>query len=103
MWCEEKISGIEETDSVPLNSSVVQIQTVAKALCPKDIERLSQSLPSARTHFSEFRRTLISKMRLYDMSLAEVTQLMSQILTESEFNSFESAVTSELRNASRVI
>ncbi len=41
--------GIEETDSVPLNSSVVQIQTVAKALCPKDIERLSQSLPSART------------------------------------------------------
>ncbi len=93
--------GIEETDSVPLNSSVVQIQTAAKALCPKDIERLSQSLPSARTHFSEFRRTLISKMRLYDMSLAEVTQLMSQILTESEFNSFESAVTSELRNASK--
>ncbi len=93
--------GIEETDSVPLNSSVVQIQTVAKALCPKDIERLSQSLPSARTHFSEFRRTLISKMRLYDMSLAEVTQLMSQILTESEFNSFESAVASELRNASK--
>ncbi len=34
--------GIEETDSVPLNSSVVQIQTVAKALGPKDIERLSQ-------------------------------------------------------------
>ncbi len=53
--------GIEETDSVPLNSSVVQIQTVAKALCPKDIERLSQSLPSARTHFSEFRRTLFSR------------------------------------------
>ncbi len=93
--------GIEETDSVPLNSSVVQIQTVAKALGPKDIERLSQSLPAAHTHFSEFRRTLISKMRLYDMSLAEVTQLMSQILTESEFNSFESAVTSELRNASK--
>ncbi len=40
-------------------------------------------------------------MRLYDMSLTEVTQLMSQILTESEFNSFESAVTSELRNASK--
>ncbi len=93
--------GIEETDSVPLNSSVVQIQTVAKTLGPKDIERLSQSLPSARTHFSEFRRTLISKMRLYDMSLAEVTQLMSRILTESEFNSFESAVTSELRNVSK--
>ncbi len=33
--------------------------------------------------------------------LAEVTQLMSQILTESEFNSFESAVTSELRNVSK--
>ncbi len=28
-------------------------------------------------------------------------KLMSQILTESEFNSFESAVTSELRNASK--
>ncbi len=98
---KRRSQGIEETDSVPLNSSVVQIQTVAKALCPKDIERLSQSLPSARMHFSEFRRTLISKMRLYDMSLAEVTQLMSQILTESEFNSFESAVTSELRNASK--
>jgi len=98
---KRRSQGIEETDSVPLNSSVVQIQTVAKALCSKDIERLSQSLPSARTHFSEFRRTLISKMRLYDMSLAEVTQLMSQILTESEFNSFESAVTSELRNASK--
>ncbi len=93
--------GIEGIESVPPNSSVVQVQTVAKALGPKDIERLSQSLPSARTHFSEFRRTLISKMRLYDMSLAEVMQLMSQILTESEFNSFESAVASELRNASK--
>ncbi len=84
--------GIEGIESVPPNSSVVQVQTVAKALGPKDIERLSQSLPSARTNFSEFRRALISKMRLYDMSLTEVTQLMSQILTESEFNSFESAV-----------
>ncbi len=88
-------------ESVPPNSSVVQVQTVAKALGPKDIERLSQSLPSARTNFSEFRRALISKMRLYDMSLTEVTQLMSQILTESEFNSFESAVTSELQHASK--
>lgn len=87
--------------SVPPNSSVVQVQTVAKVLGPKDIERLSQSLPSARTDFSEFRRALIRKMRLYDMSLAEVTQLMSQILTESEFNSFESAVNSELQHASK--
>ncbi len=93
--------GIEGIESVPPNSSVVQVQTVAKALGPKDIERLSQSLPSARTNFSEFRRALISKMRLYDMSLTEVTQLMSQILTESEFNSFESAVTSELQHASK--
>ncbi|XP_026114574.1 uncharacterized protein LOC113092989 isoform X1 [Carassius auratus] len=90
---------IEETESVPANSSVVQVQTVAKGLRPKDIERLSQSLPSVRTNFTEFRRALISKMRLYDMSLTEVTQLMSQILTESEFNSFESAVTSELQHA----
>ncbi len=52
---------VEETDSVPLNSSVVQIQTVANALCPKDIERLSQSLPAAHTHLTEFRRTLISR------------------------------------------
>ncbi len=93
--------GIEGIESVPPNSSVVQVQTVAKVLEPKDIERLSQSLPLARTHFSEFRRALSSKMRLYDMSLAEVTQLMSQILTESEFNSFESAVTSELQHASK--
>ncbi len=52
---------VEETDSVPPNSSVVQIQTVANALCPKDIERLSQSLPAARTHLTDFRRTLISR------------------------------------------
>ncbi|KAI2654670.1 GMP synthase [glutamine-hydrolyzing] [Labeo rohita] len=93
--------GIEGIESVPPSSSVVQVQAIAKMLGPKDIERLSQSLLSARTNFSEFRRALISKMRLYDMSLAEVTQLMSQILTESEFNSFESAVTSELQHASK--
>ncbi len=52
---------VEETDSVPPNSSVVQIQTVANALCPKDIERLSQSLPATHTHLTEFRRTLISR------------------------------------------
>ncbi len=52
---------VVETDSVPPNSSVVQIQTVANALCPKDIERLSQSLPAAHTHLTEFRRTLISR------------------------------------------
>ncbi|XDV42571.1 hypothetical protein PO909_011204 [Leuciscus waleckii] len=39
-------------------------------------------------------------MWLYEMSLAEVTQLVSQILTESEFNDFESAVNnSEFQNA----
>ncbi len=92
---KRRSQGIEETDSVPLNSSVVQIQTAAKALCPKDIETISEFT------VYQFRRTLISKMRLKDMSLAEVTQLMSQILTESEFNSFESAVTSELRNVSK--
>ncbi|KAI2661131.1 putative transcriptional regulatory protein [Labeo rohita] len=77
-----------------------------KALEKTDMEvsqpdNLYPGLPSARTNFCEFRRALISKMRLYDMSLVEVTQLMSQILTESEFNSFESAVTSELRHASK--
>ncbi|KAL0149727.1 hypothetical protein M9458_055010 [Cirrhinus mrigala] len=93
--------GIEGIESVPPNSAVVRVQAIAKMLEPKDIERLSQILPSARTNFCEFRRALISKMRLYDISLVEVTQLMSQILSESEFNSFESAVTSELRNASK--
>ncbi len=52
---------VEETVSVPPNSSIVQIQTVANALCHKDIARLSQSLPAAHTHLTEFRRTLISR------------------------------------------
>ncbi|KAL0150421.1 hypothetical protein M9458_054238, partial [Cirrhinus mrigala] len=92
---------VEGVETVPSATPILQLQAVHTALGPKDIERLSQSLPSARTNFSEFRRALTSKMRLYDMSLAEVTQLMSQILTESEFNSFESAVTSELQHASK--
>jgi len=46
-------------------------------------EKLAESWPSPHGNFSEFRRALISKMRLYDMSFAEVTKLMSQILTES--------------------
>jgi len=94
----KRTQGIEEMESVSTNSSVVQIQTVAKG--PRDIERISQSLPPARTNLSEFRRALIRKMHLYNMSWAEVTQLMSQILTESGFNSFESAVTSKLQHAS---
>ncbi|XP_050964788.1 uncharacterized protein LOC127164772 [Labeo rohita] len=94
-------SRVEGVETVPSATPRLQLQAVRTALGPKDIERLSQSLPSARTNFSEFRRALTSKMRLYDMSLAEVTQLMSQILTESEFNNFESAVTSELQHASK--
>jgi len=69
----KRLQGIEESETVPSSTSVVQIQTVAKTLGPRDIERLSQSLPSARTQFSEFRRALIGKIRLYDMSLTEVT------------------------------
>ncbi|KAI2645135.1 Gag polyprotein [Labeo rohita] len=94
-------SRVEGVETLPSATPILQLQALHTALGPKDIERLSQSLPSARTNFSEFRRALTSKMRLYDMSLAEVTQLMSQILTESEFNSFESAVTSELQHASK--
>ncbi|KAI2661093.1 Gag polyprotein [Labeo rohita] len=94
-------SRVEGVETVPSATPRLQLQAAHTALGPKDIERLSQSLPSARTNFSEFRRALTSKMRLYDMSLTEVTQLMSQILTESEFNSFESAVTSELQHASK--
>ncbi len=40
---------VEETDSVPPNSSVVQIQTVANALCPKDIETISEFTGSTHT------------------------------------------------------
>ncbi|KAI2654658.1 Multifunctional CCA protein [Labeo rohita] len=41
-------------------------------------------------------------MRLYDMSLTEVTQLISQILTESEFSDFENAVNaSEFKQGSK--
>ncbi|KAI2649144.1 hypothetical protein H4Q32_020360 [Labeo rohita] len=94
-------SRVEGVETVPSATPIFQLQAVHPVLGPEDIERLSQSLPSAHTNFSEFRRALTSKMRLYDMSLAEVTQLMSQILTESEFNSFESAVTSELQHASK--
>ncbi|KAI2643862.1 Gag-Pol polyprotein [Labeo rohita] len=94
-------SRVEGVETVPSVTPILQLQAVHTALGPKDIERLSQSLPSARTNFSEFRRAMTSKMRLY-MLLAEVTQRMSQILTESEFNSFESAGTSELQHASKV-
>lgn len=45
-----------------------------------------------QTFLGEFRRALAKKMRLYDQSLIEITQVMSKILTESEFNSFETAV-----------
>ncbi|KAI2655653.1 Metabotropic glutamate receptor 6 [Labeo rohita] len=94
-------SRVEGVETVPSATPILQLQAVHTALGPKDIEGLSQSLPSARTNFSKFRRALTSKMHLYDMLLAEVTQPMSQILTESEFNSFESAVTSELQHASK--
>lgn len=41
-------------------------------------------------------------MRLSDMSLTEITQLLSQILTETEFNNFENAVdTWEFNHASK--
>ncbi|XDV29336.1 hypothetical protein PO909_032473 [Leuciscus waleckii] len=88
-------------DPVP---SATPIQAVKTSLGPKDIERLAEGLPSVQRHFSEFRRELSKKMRLYDMSLAEVTQLISQILTESEFNDFESAVNnSELQQVSKAV
>jgi len=50
----KRSQGIEE--NVPPNASVVKIHTVAKALGPKDIERLSQGLPPAHTQFTEFRK-----------------------------------------------
>lgn len=77
--------------------SVVQLQ---EELGPETIERLAESLPSAHSNFSEFRTALSRKMRLYDLSLDKITQLMSQILSESELSSFETAVkSSELQCA----
>ncbi len=74
---------VEETDSVPPNSSVVQIQTVANALCPKDIERLSQSLPAAHTHLTEFRRTLISRgVEAYPTGRATAAHTAKCIVTD---------------------
>ncbi len=74
---------VEETDSVPPNSSVVQIQTVANALCPKDIERLSQSLPAAHTHLTEFRRTLISRwVEAYPTGRATATHTAKCLVTD---------------------
>ncbi len=74
---------VEETDSVPPNSSVVQIQTVANALCPKDIERLSQSLPAAHTHLTEFRRTLISRgVEAYPIGRATAAHTAKCLVTD---------------------
>ncbi len=74
---------VEETDSVPPNSSVVQIQTVANALCPKDIERLSQSLPAAHTHLTEFRRTLISRgVEAYPTGRATAAHTVKCLVTD---------------------
>ncbi len=74
---------VEETDSVPPNSSVVQIQTVANALCPKDIERLSQSLPAAHTHLTEFRRTLISRwVEVYPTGRATAAHTAKCLVTD---------------------
>lgn len=99
---KRRTQGIEEIENVPSAPPIVQVQAVIKPLGPEAIERLAQNLPSARGSFSEFRRALAKKMRLYDMSLTEITQLMSQILTESEFSSFESAVdTPEFHHASK--
>lgn len=95
-------SRVEGVETVPSATPILQVQVVHTALGPKAIERLAESLPLVHGHFSEFRREFSRKMWLYDMSLAEVTQLMSQILTESEFNDFESAVhNSEFQQASK--
>lgn len=92
----------EEVEVIPPPPPVVQVQTVIKTLGPEAIERLAQSLPSARVNLSEFRRALTKKMCLYDMSLAEITQLMSIALTESEFHTLERTVnTSEFKRSSK--
>lgn len=95
-------SRVKGVDALPPVTPILQLQAVSTTLGPDTIERLAESLPSVHRHFSEFRRALSRKMKLYDMSLAEVTQLMSQILTESEFNDFESAVNnSEFQHSSK--
>ncbi len=95
-------SRVEEFETIQSETPILQTQLVCAALGPEAIERLSESLALIHGIFSEFRRELSRKMWLYDMFLAEVTQLMSQILTESEFNDFESAVNnSEFQQASK--
>lgn len=71
--------GIEVIESAPAAPPVVQVQTVIKALDAEAIERLAQRLPLARPNF---RGALARKMRLHDMTLVEITQLMSQILSQ---------------------
>ncbi|XP_048034872.1 uncharacterized protein LOC125260506 [Megalobrama amblycephala] len=89
-------------DTVPSVTPILQLQAVSTTIGPEDIERIAENLPSVHRNFSEFRTELSRKMKLYDMSLAEVTQLMSQILKESEFNDFESAVnSSEFQHSSK--
>ncbi len=62
----------------------MQIQTVANALCPKDIERLSQSLPAAHTHLTEFRRTLISRwVEAYPTGRATAAHTAKCLVTDS--------------------
>ncbi|XP_051759454.1 uncharacterized protein LOC127517609 [Ctenopharyngodon idella] len=95
-------SRVKGVGAVPSVTPILQLQAFSTALGPEDIERLAESLPSVHRIFSEFRRELSTKMKLCDMSLAEVIQLMSQFLTESEFNHFESAVNnSEFQHSSK--
>ncbi|KAK9976555.1 hypothetical protein ABG768_021760, partial [Culter alburnus] len=86
---QSRVKGVDAVTSV---TPILQLQAVSTTIGPEDIERIAENLPSVHRKFSEFRTELSRKMKLYDMSLAEVTQLMSQILKESEFNDFESAV-----------
>lgn len=72
--------GIEVIESAPAAPPVVQVQTVIKALDPEAIERLAQRLPLAQPNF---RGALVRKMCLHNMTLVEITQLMSQILSQS--------------------
>jgi len=66
-------SRVKGVDAVPSATPILQLQAVSTSLGPEAIERLAENLPSVHRTFSEFRTELSRKMKLYDMSLAEVS------------------------------
>ncbi len=60
-------SRVEGVETVPSATPKLQSQAVRTALGLEAIERLTESLPLVHGNFSEFRRELSRKMRLYNI------------------------------------